>query len=41
MGPGTPLMVVLVNVIGVPGHTVVSLATKFTVGCGSTFMVML
>jgi hypothetical protein len=37
-GPGTPPDVVLVNVTGVPGQTVVSLAIKFTVGNGYTVM---
>jgi hypothetical protein len=40
IGPGTPLVVVLVNVTGVPGQTVVSLVVKLTVGGGYTVIVI-
>ena len=38
--PATPPIVVLVNVMGVLGQTVVSLAVKFTVGWGCTVTAM-
>jgi len=41
MAPAAPGVLVLVNVTDVPGQTVVSLATKLTVGGGNTVMVIL
>ena len=40
IGPGTPLILVLVNPTGVPGHTVVSLAVNATVGAGCTVITL-